>query len=273
MIMKIFITLLSVFLCTCSKNKLPEYNHIDSMRIFAMKADFPERQPGQTATITPVISDIKGNGRPLTFTASACLDPGIAYGHDPECNGALHAQTLASGAVTGLSSPNYTGAVNTVAVTIPADILAGKSTIEQLIGVTYIVVYRIASADGTSVTAVKRIKASLNPTPNNNPTLSSILADNSTLSSLPSTHVTFTPNYTGSSEETYQTVTNDGTIGSKTESLITSWFVSEGALDYLRTTGRDGNGYTINYRPSSAVVIMGVLRDDRGGEDFIKLEL
>ncbi len=260
-----------LFLFGCSQEKLQEYNRLEKIRVLALKADKPEATVGDTITITPLVSDFNGNGRTLTYSAESCSDPGIAAGADPNCNGASSYQSLGTGAVTGLSSPTYTGSVNTISFTIPSDVLNGKSVYEQANGVPYIFVYKITASDGAEIRTFKRIIVSIKSASlrNTNPTISNIYSNSDVLSSLPGSRVSLRAEYTSSSVESYTGVSSDGTVGTQTEKMITTWFVSEGSIQYYRTLDTETNSYEITFRPDKPVLIIAVLRDDRGGEDFM----
>lgn len=273
--MKVFIKIIIIsslfFVFGCSDNKLPEYNRLETLRILALKADKPEATLGDTIVITPLISDLNGNGRTLTYTAEACLDPGIAAGADPNCAGASSYLNIGSATITGLSAPNYTAATNTVTFTIPTDVLNGKTTIEQYNGVPYIFVYNIRASDGTQLRSFKRIIVSVKPSNlrNTNPSINNMYADTAVLSSLPGSRVSLSVQYPDSSVESYTGLSSDGTVGTQTEKMITTWFVSEGSIQYYRTLDTQTNGYEISFRPDKPVLIIAVLRDDRGGESFM----
>lgn len=266
--------LLAALLSACSEEKLPEFNRLDSMRTLALVASTPETSVGSSVTITPVVSDANGNGRTLTYKSEGCLDPGIGYGAYPDCTGAQSFQTLSSGTVTTLASPNYSGAANTITFTIPSDVFNGKTSIEQYNGVPYIFLYTLTASDGSEVRSFKRIIVSIKSAKNANPTFSKILANDQPFTALPiNVPLKLKPSYSDSSAESYTTLTDAGVVGTKTETLTTSWFVSEGSLEFYRTTDQTENTFSVSFLPNRLVVFIAVLRDDRGGEAFIKLEL
>ena len=97
---------LGLCLLSCSEPNFKKYNELSELRVLALKADLPEVTAGATVTITPIVSDIVNSGA-LTFTANACLDPGVAFGARPTCEGSLSKQILATDqAITTLSAAN-----------------------------------------------------------------------------------------------------------------------------------------------------------------------
>ena len=260
---------LLLFLSGCGGSSLPQYNKLESLRVLAILSSSPEVSPGATVTITPVISDVTGGGRSLTYNADTCIDPGVAYGAVPSCEGLTSRVSIAANAaVTGLSSPQYTAAVtSTFSVTVPATILDGYSTVQQLLGVNYLVVIKITASDGTSVSAFKRILASTNPTKNNNPSITRVEANGSTVvGTLFHSWVSLQPIFGAGSAESYTAILPDGSTRTVTEVLTTTWFISSGSLGATRTEGTA----TLGYSPPvgiPAVSLVAVTRDGRGGED------
>jgi hypothetical protein len=264
----------------CAQGDLPEYNQLGPLRIFSLKVDPPEAAPGDFVILTPYLSDLNGKGRSLTYSIEACPDPGLNRGIDPSCEGVTGKVAVANGTIDPSSnltfkSPNFTGRVNRATITVPTDLLSGKSAVEQMVGVDYIVVYKVEASDGKSVTSVKRIRVSSNSNKNANPAFSSVQANGASVSSLPSSATALTAQFSSGSQESYGVTRSDGSTAVLTETLITTWFISDGSFDYTRTYDSDSNTYTPpSSRPTEHnIIILGVARDGRGGEDVIQLDL
>jgi hypothetical protein len=245
-----------------------------------LKADKPEVSPGSTVTVTPFVSDINGAGRVLSYQAEGCTDPGLARGVDPSCDTASDRVVIASGTINATNSPafvspNYSGAVAAVTFTVPTTILDGKTSLEQMIGVDYIVMYRLETSDGEVLKSIKRITATTKTTLNANPTLSSFQKEGADLTALPSAAVNLTPKFGANSAETYSAIRSDGTPITVTETMIVTWFISDGTIDFTRTVDTSENTYTppATKPTTRSVVLIGVIRDGRGGEDVLRLEL
>jgi hypothetical protein len=265
------------FLAACSDG-LPKYVLLGDLRILALQAAPPETTPGSSVTITPWLSDIAKGGRALTTTATACVDPGIGYGAQPTCQGRPDAVVLAggSGAVT-LAGPDFTASAASFSVSIPSSILQNRAPFEQYNGVAYLIEYTVTAADGTTVKSIKRIIVSTRPTQNSNPVLNQILANESPLAARPTAPVPLKADYPTSGAtgaENYLTMATDGSFKQNTETLVTTWFISDGTLQYERTDGSTSTQYSpASPLPSGHFQVIGVLRDGRGGEDIKKLSV
>jgi hypothetical protein len=279
----------------CTQGNLPDYIRLGDLRILALQADHPEVDPATVVTLTPVVSDLT-LGRTLSYSAEACVDPGVALGASPTCAGNPTQVTLSAGAIptVGATKRTFTGKAPVITVTVPPAtvIFANRSAMDQFNGVAYLVIYRLTAADGTAVTAIKRIIASTRPVKNSNPTLSDVTAGSTSLSAYLTalqftgtapTQVTLSPVIASGSAENYPVKTATDTI-TQSEVPITTWFLSDGDIQDFRTQNTDGNGWTPPAtQPSSlgggataatvrGVVFVVVTRDGRGGEDFKQFE-
>lgn len=259
----------------CGDDDLPAFSALDRLRVIALVASAPEANPGTAGiTITPWVSDARGGGRALTYTAEGCLDPGVSFGSDPSCVGNPTKTSLGSGAVTGLSAPHYTSAVDTITLILPSDAIAfaGRSANEKYNGVAYLVTYEVRAADGTTHKAFKRILISetSKTAKNQNPTLSDILADGTSLTAVPAGVVQISAQIASWSAETYSELGSTGPVA-KSEDLITTWFITGGDLLYDRTEPLQSTRWT---PPASApALVIGVLRDERGGSSVVAKSL
>ena len=137
-------SLCNIIIFFCSKDDLPKFNELNSLRIIAMTTPTPEVDPTDVVTVTPVISDIHSTVA-LTDSAQACVDLGVAYGVTPTCEGnstKVIIHTNRTLVLPGLGS-NWTGNADTFAVTIPSTLImfTARSTAEQFNGVNYLVEY------------------------------------------------------------------------------------------------------------------------------------
>jgi hypothetical protein len=254
--------------------------------MIALIADRPEANAGDTITITPILSDMNGNGRALTYSASTCVDPGFSYGDNQSCAGLPSTQVISpagtavtsrSGAgVAGYASPDYTGAAASFTFTIPAAttmFLANNGqqlpAYEQYNGVSYLIDYRIQTADGAAaVRVVKRILVSTRPTKNTDPTLTGFTgATGATLTSLPTSNGNVSPVF-GTTPAQYQSQLSDNSFTTIGESYSVSWFSTEGSFTLDNTQGSASN----TFDPPSPVptdhhtILIGIVYDGRGGE-------
>jgi len=259
---------ISLMITSCSAKNLPEYTQLGGMRILALVADAPEVSPGSTVTITPVISDIAGAGRTLSYTAKACSDPGVAYGAEPNCENASDVQSLASGTFAP-ASPRFTETAASFSVVVPLTALALRGDREKYNGVAYLITYTLSNAAGESVRSFRRVIVSSKSPKNQNPGTITWLTTSTAaeMAALPAAEVTTSRLISGVGSEAYSYIDGNGATQNLSETLTTTWFTSDGTFSRYRTDGEDA----INYAPpvtmpsSHATVVVLVVRDDRGG--------
>jgi hypothetical protein len=269
---RIMLAGLALLLAACSSKNLPDYVKLGELRVLGLVADKPEVNTGTTVTLTPLLSDLNGKGRALTYSAEACNDPGLGYGAQPSCDGAPSRLALATDVpVTGLTAPNYTAAAtSTLAVTVPASAFTGRSALDQANGVAYLVLFHLRAADGASVDAFKRLIVSTRAAAelNLNPQLTSVQANGGPFLSAPGASTTLQPVFGAVGAESYLVLQADGSTRAQSETLTTTWFISDGTVDYFRTEGTGATTYTPPDTPPTgrSTVFVVVSRDERGGE-------
>lgn len=277
----ILVLLLATTIFSCSKDDLPDFNKVEGPRVLAIIADKPEANPGDTITITPVISDLNATTG-VQDSIQVCIDLGISYGASPSCEGnptKVVVQNHRSLTLPGVAD-NWTGAADTASFSIPLDavIFYQRSDQDKYNGVDYIVEYTLHSPSGLNETAIKRIAVteSTKVAKNQNPTFTDIFANNVSMVNLPvGTKVNLTNNLTNASAENYLIKDAQGNLKSYTEELTVTWFITDGETKYYRSVVGGSNEYT---GPGSSPVgrsayIMAVARDDRGGVIFVKRKL
>jgi hypothetical protein len=270
--------LISLAMASCTDSELPEYSKVEGLRVLALVPSVPEAAPGDSLTITPLVSDINGNGRVLKYNADVCIDPGVAYGATPQCENTTFSQNLVSNqGITGLSGPEYTGNVTTVSVTIPVDtiIFAARSEAEKFNGIPYIFSYEIFSETGDSVKAFKRILVTNRTSLNKNPIIKEIRGDSGVLSRFPSNGTSLIPTLGSGSFQSYNVRDEDGNIENRSEVMTTTWFVSEGRVKKYRTQDAEENRYEApgDKKSDKKLVLIAVTRDGRGGIGTLQLNL
>jgi hypothetical protein len=261
----------------CGQEKLPESSDLGDLRVLALLANSnsnpgrSEYDPGETVTITPVISDI--NGTSQEYKVSACIDPGIAFGAEATCeNNSSKVDLVAN--FTAITAPtaadSFTGTANTFQVTLPAAavIFANRSDVERFNGISYIVIYTLKNSSKT-VTSFKRLIVSEKTTKNQNAKISQILSNGVALTAMPFGQVVKLTVGLDVGAETYQIKNQDGSLTSLTESITTSWFISDGDVKFLRTGANEETEFTA---PAAAVAgrksfVIAITRDGRGGMD------
>ncbi len=259
--------LLLLALAGCSGDDIKDYYRLGELRILSMQADTPEVAPGGSANVTPLVSDLNGGGRALTYSAEACVDPGIDLGNPPTCAIRPDRVVLATNAPLPLPGPEYTANGPAIAVTVPATILAGRPPQDLNNGVAYLLFYTVTAADGATTTAFKRILVSTRAPKNTNPTITALRGDGVAFTTLPANPVDLSIQIAPGSAETYVLMASDGTTSSVTEDLLSTFFISDGSLDNERSRGEEAVRWAPTGQPAGRrIVVVGVVRDRRGGE-------
>jgi hypothetical protein len=243
------------------------------LRVLTIKAlaDQGEVNPGATVTLQPVISDLNGGGRNLNVTVQTCVDPGVGYGVQARCVTPDSTTTSSFSGTTLGANNTYTGEAPTFTVNVPA--LPLVRPLDQYNGIAYLVIYTISAADGSSVTAFKRIIVTdpSKTAKNKNPAISNVTANGAPLA--PSNTYSAAGQdlmpFFSAGAETYQLMNADGSFTTQTENLTTTWFYTDGTMKFQRTFDADMNHWDPTPKGAgrgSALVV--VTHDGRGGEDY-----
>lgn len=263
--MKPFFFILLILLISCADDSFNKVERLEGFRVLGIKASSPEVSPGGTSTLSLIVSDSNG-GRVINGTHESCIDPGISVGapvscsHDPltsQVGFSFDTSTLGAGTL-------YTGEIGSVSISVPANILTGRSSREQFNGVGHITIFRL-NVDGQEVVAFKRIMATNRGSAlNTNPSVSAILSNGASFTSAPNKgdilqSVTNSP-------ETYPFRALDGSTETRTETYQIAWYLSSGELDKPKTRAGETTKY-LSDAPSTPFVIVAVVRDERGGLD------
>ncbi len=267
-----YLLLLCPLVLSCADNDFPRAYKLDRLRVIELIASAPEAVPGDTVTVTPYVSDYSGGGRALNYEAFACVDPGIAYGASPNCdNNATRVVLQAATNLPGLTAPTYTGAAPNLTVVVPsaAVMLTGRPGYVQFNGVIYLVTYRVFAADGTSVSAFRRILVSNKTPKNQNPATPDIRVGTVILTALPASETSLNSFVGAASLESYQSMRVDGSTITKTEEMRTNWYVTEGSMKFDNTVGTADNPYNPPGAPvAGRNVIIAVTADGRAGSSI-----
>jgi hypothetical protein len=267
----LLLTLVTISLVGCGDDNLKKRYQLGGLRVLALQSSnggAAEFSPGDTVTITPWISDYGSGARTLSYEAKACLNPSIGVGASPSCDG-IPGTVAFNGAVT-VPTTERTGSVNTISVNIPAAALTARSASDQYNGVPYLFTYRIFSDDGaSSATSMARlmVTAATKTTKNQNPSLTSILANGAALSAYPAGEVQLQGSYTAGSIESYSLQKLDGNLVGHTEEMLITWLVTDGEPELSRTINTGLTKFTPKAaRPTDHTpLIIGIMRDGRDG--------
>ncbi len=270
-----------LFQISCGKSNFPKYSALDRLRILAITTPTPEIQNPSAGTtsvsITPYVSDIGGTGD-ITLEVQSCFDPGVNLGAVPNCTSGYLASTIQTITMSSATSvtegvfgnPERTGTPQSGAITVPIQIplqaLDPFPAYLQYNGISYIITVKATSNSGV-VSSFRRILIS-NKTPNNNPTISDLLLNNNSFTQRPSEGTYQLSLSTTDTPESYQFLTGDGVYKNLKEEYEISWFVSEGVMEISRALLSDLLDWVVpapNPAPAQKAVLVGVLRDGRGG--------
>ncbi|MAW07614.1 MAG: hypothetical protein CME61_04960 [Halobacteriovoraceae bacterium] len=258
-----------ILLFSCGDDGFKKYEKLEQFRVLGIIADTPEVNDSQAVvTLTPVVSDISSQGREITISINACVDPGVSRGAEVTCEeGTLTQEVIynSGNAVdlnATLGASLFTGAMPNVSITLPSDILTGKTIFEQYNGVDYLVILDFKSGGESLIKSLKRIKVSSRPVKNSNPVLGT-MSNLSLSSSVQDLKVT-----NSSSKETFDFFSLSGNLEQKDEVMYLTWFTSSGEINNSQVYVDEPTKVTFaSNLPAEAVVVV-LLRDGRGGLDF-----
>jgi hypothetical protein len=134
-------------------------------------------------------------------------------------------------------------------------------------GVPYLIIFTF-NIEGIIHTSFRRIFITNRSSPNlnNNPSITSLNLNGGIINK-PNLGDLLSLSFTGI--ETYELMNVDGVLENRTEKLVTAWFISDGELDNSKTNAEDSIVYKSN-PPMAKLLIISVLRDDRGGVDVLE---
>ncbi len=270
------ILMCNIILFSCTKNELPKFNQLNSLRVIALTTPTPEVSAGDVVTITPVVSDVNAT-QDLTYTAQSCVDLGVSYGVTPTCEGNPTKTVIQfnKSSATPDSTNNRTGDAEAFIVSIPTalTIFYGRSAQEQFNGVNYLVEYILSNPNGEVLKSFRRIVVSTKSPKNTNPVITDIFSDGVTMTTLPyGTKSNLTSDLSTTSAETYQVQDFNGVQTLASEILSVTWMITDGETKYFRSDVGASNVYT---GPEAAPVgrssyIFAVARDNRGGVSIVR---
>lgn len=264
--MKYFILFL---LClSCGGDDFKKVEKLDSFRVLGVLADKPEVAPGDSVDVQVLISDVNGTESTIDGSYELCIDPGISRGalvscsHDPLTN-----PISISIPIVNLSPDALfrTGLSQIFSITVPMNILDGRSARDSFNGVGYLVIFKF-NVNNEEFIAFKRIIATSRGSLNTNPTGSSLLVNGSPVSQAPVDGDELS--VTSSIPESYSVINIDGVQENRTEKYELAWYTSSGNLSSSKTSIDE----TVDYEgeePSSLTIAL--IRDERGGLDFVKV--
>lgn len=259
----------------CANEKLPKAYLLEGMRVLALPAASPEVGPGESTTVSALVSDTASGGRILSYSAEQCRDPGVGLGAEPTCEGASDTTSLGGGSLDlSATTPPGLGSGATVTFNAPAasefDDFAAADFHN---GIPYLVIYRFTAGSET-VTAFRRILVTSRASGqrNQNPGTFTLTGDGAALTGLPASASTLRATLDNAGDaETYTLKSRSGPDQTLTEEITFNWLVTGGTLDSYRTTSGNDNAFKPATTAPSPAALVVIARDNRGGVSFTKL--
>jgi hypothetical protein len=311
--------LLLLSLTACSPDTMPRYATVQGLRVLGLNLNGTGNvaetsfngatfNPA-TLQVTPVLSDLHGGGRQLSFNLYYCLDPGVGLGAPPTCEGNATRVDVSMNTSFGPSgtftSPEFTG-IPTLGLsidlsTMPPAVLAlysarftSLTSIQRFNGISILVFFEIFPTLSSSekITTFKRLFISDGRVLNQNPGTGLDLAreDGTSLVSFPSVETFLKAVVPASNLETYTVQDSSGNPQTLTESIEVAWFLTgpadiecsndkdcttDGFLALSRTSPGELNRFTPPKVPLPVGrdrVLIGIVKDNRGGNAVLRVQ-
>ena len=236
-VIRFLFSIVLFLLFSCSESELASPDQLDRLRVLAIQVNTPEvNDSGTNVTVTPYLSDTKGEGRQIQVEVIGCSEPKISSGALPNCDEQedrteitqyTYDPSTASGTDV-LASPDYTGSVTSFSFTMPSNFLESKTSLEQVNGAYYMLEINL-STSSESLSTIKRVLVSPRTVLNSNPTINGLSFANEefTATSYPEEGA-FAVTMSDDSAQTYSTTTSDGETLNLTESIAISYYSSRG---------------------------------------------
>jgi hypothetical protein len=299
---------LIALLPACGPETLPKYSILQGLRVITLILDSPEVSLDPitgdftpfSIQVTPVISDLYGGGRSLTYRLYHCLDPGVGLGAPPTCEGNPTRTEVSTGTVTPggtFASPNFTGDIapfafnlNSITPTAKAAYVARYNSLtpdRRFNGYAILVFFELhpTGEEDKKITTFKRLLFSdpAKAIKNSNPASLDFRSNGANLSSLPPVETLIEAFVPAGSIETYTAMRTDGSSETLSEKVETAWFLtgpediacsrkkectSDGTLLLSRTLPGEWNRF---FPPTAALptgrgrILIGIAKDNRGG--------
>lgn len=273
--MKHYYLLILFLVASCGNTDMKKVELLNEFRILSIVTSnatpTPEVTPGSSVSLQLYVSDINGGGRTINGTTISCIDPGISFGAKVSCDhDPLAVQDTYTVDTNGgdFSTNLYTGlAPDTLDITVPAGILNGRTTREQFNGVGYITIFSFF-VDGKTVTAFKRITATNRGALNLNPSGSSILLNGTGISVAPEKNDKLL--MTSNTPESFEYMTSNGDIETLREEYQVAWFINKGEFDRPKSDINETIKYLGDRPVASSLILIGIVRDERGGVEIVR---
>jgi|GEM_PF-2020212 len=262
-----------LFLFSSCTDGLKLYSQLEGLRVLGVVADTPEINSPGTVTLTPYISYPEGaSSSNLEVSYEACIANLTPPGTIPNCENPLvqiQPKTSYNAPLSGFpANAANTGALPSFQISVSS---APPPTFDEALlhnGIEILVLLTVTdlSSRETTTSTLKRIfYTSRTSNLNTNPSFSGFENASGPLTSFPSTTEEISLSAPSAPQE-YSQFSTGGDLVQLTEALTVSWFATQGEWSQSRTEPDGKNSLDPNEQMSG--VIVGVLRDNRGGLDI-----
>ena len=264
---KILLAFIPFCLISCGGKKLADVETLGTFRVLAIQTSTPEltQTTGLSVTAKPFVSDISSGGRTVSGLVEGCVDPGVSSGAVVTCDGnPTRVFSAYSVDTSGLTMQTGWGGLSS-SLAIPDAIFAGRSAREKFNGVPFLIIFSF-DVDGATSKYFRRVLITNRTTLNANPSLTALKLNGGAIGK-PKNGDYLNATYSG--VETYDYMRADGLTESRTEKLMMAWYVNSGTFDMPKATAAESVQYKTD-PPSGQMLIIGILRDERGGVDVVQ---
>ena len=273
---------------SCSGESFDPPSLVDSLRVLAVRADLPFARPGERVHLDALAVDPLGGGRAVQFAWGTCVNPGSA--EVPACAAAVPSfaiggptfdLTVPPDALQGLPASLPIGSVGVVFAACAGSLRAGRTDTAPISCVDD----RGASSgrDGF-MWGEKRVTVTTDLR-NANPRIAAITLDGvpwdpSSPPAVAACGASAVADCAPNERHAIAVRADPGSAESYlglTEDLVAYFFVSQGRVDNDYVRAQDGS-FTVTFAaikvdPSRPILVWVVLRDDRGGVDWVTRSL
>ena len=253
-------------------NELPR-TFINGPQVLAIKADPPSVPPGGSTTVTALIAGTGGETPSVSWAlCRRAPRPGEAI--NPDCVDVAQADTL-----------EPIGVGTTITTTMPDDVTASALGQPDATGSVYLTLVARVTVGGQTLIATYRLRLQSDGDVNQNPVLTGLLLVDAAGVTTPLEEAA-PPTVNAGDRLTLQVAVADGSVetypaplggAAVPEMLRTSWFSTAGKFSNERSEGPQASTVLelddLLPQPGNPIDLFAVIRDDRGGTDYVQRTL
>jgi hypothetical protein len=253
-------------------NELPR-TYINGPQVLAIKADPPSVPPGGSTVVTALIAGTGGE-TPSVSWARCRRAPRPGEAINPDCVDTAQADYL-----------EPIGDGTTITTTMPDDVTASALGQPDATGSVYLTLVARVTVAGQTLIATYRLRLQVDGDGNGNPVLTGLLLVDAAGVATPLEEAA-PPTVHAGDRVTLQVTVADGSVetyppplgGAPVPELLrTSWFSTAGKFSNERSEGPQASTVLelddLLPQPGNAIDLFAVIRDDRGGTDYVQRAL